>query len=144
MDVIARHQAQALAVTTAGDAAALHCHTKQGTIVITLPLSVFIAAARGEKDANGQPFSAPATSRQAVFEADAEALPPKTKGLPRMTADLKERIQQAAAFYIGQRAISGAEVARRYGITAHNLWNEVGRIRNSAGGPVLKPSGKIG
>lgn len=170
VDVIQREHAQALSVATAGELVALHCHTASGTIVVTVPLVVFQAAARGERDGNGRPWPAARRSSIEVLEADAEETRPASNphlvrkphecgfeaGAPaytpptatgkitraRMTPERQQRIDEAALRIIatGEKAVA---VAAEIGEPINYIYSALGRLRTQSRPPVPKPSGKL-
>lgn len=152
--IVQRIAAQALHVTTAGEAVGLHLHTSEGTVFVTVPMASFIQAARGPRDANGRYFPKHAKDRQGIDQQlaeDAEALPPP---LPvpdnadgpkqrRMTPERQARIDEAARRIIANPGMQATPVAREIGEPVAYLYEALGRLRLQARPPVAKPSGKI-
>lgn len=147
-DVVGRVEAQAFTTTTAGDQVALYCHTATGTVVVRGPLAAFIASARADRDANGQPFRRPCSSL-AVLEADAAAsayVPPTETGKitrTRMTPERLARIEAAACSIIANPELRPRRVAEEIREPLSTLYATLGRLRRQARPPVLKPGGAI-
>lgn len=153
MDVIQRIQALGFSITTAGDLAAIHCHTATGTVVVTGPLAAFIATARAERDANGRPFAPAPKARAAIFEADAQAVPPGRKPRDDRPAAVGSRTSPARlallrSLYARRESTPLKQLAAEAGLTSSGLYcrfNQFAAADYAARGkaPVLKPSGKL-
>lgn len=146
-DVVQRAHAQALDVTAAGDLVALHCRTSRGTVVVTVALVDFLAAARGPRDANGRPW--PVSRRTADLPAAPEPAsaytPPSPTGKitrAKLTPERQARIDAAARRIIasGEKA---APLAQEIGEPVSYLYKALGRLRMQGRPPVPKPSGKL-
>ena len=144
----------ALDVAVAGEQVALHCHTREGTVVVQLGYAEFAAKARGASDCNRRPYPQPRTTTVDQLEADAAHVP-ITKLAPAGTRPVRraddrrllspERDAQYRAAWARRLAggISVAALARELGVTDPVLHLHFKRYAAEAGAPVAKPSGKI-
>jgi len=152
VDVVARHYAQALAVTTAGDIAAIHCHTSHGTVVITASLALFVQALRGPFDSNGRPIEHGRAARVASQdELDAAALPPPRKGQVgvgkrRLSPEREALLRALWARRIGGEPVVALATEAKCSTDTLYLWFkhfQAADLAASTRPPALKPSGKL-
>lgn len=152
--VRAIYQCTALDVAVAGERVALHCHTRDGTVVVQLGYAEFAAKARGESDCNRRPFPQPRTTTVDQLEADAATVPVTKLAPPGTRPVLRandrrllspERDAQYRAAWARRLAghVSVASLARELGITEQALHLHFKRYATEAGAPVSKPSGKL-
>jgi hypothetical protein len=165
-EIIGRHEARSFDICRAGPLVAIHAHTSQGTVVITLGEREFVQKARGRIDSNGNPFR----SLEEIRELAGEGPAPLTQ-MRRATEHGKNSERCAAAWEIlrMQPELAAADIAASCGVQPNTFsqWisyhhrGELRQMRSAAGlplkparrpaglplvdvkAPVLKPGGKL-
>lgn len=115
----------ALDVTVAGDRCALYLHSRDGTIIAVVPLRLFLAKARGERDANGCAFPLAAP----------DEVPPPPNGRGRRGHLPPARLQAyhaALAQWSSGAVPTLREAAQRHGLNLNTLKGWIQKQRRRA------------